>query len=147
MPHRPWAIRTALAAGLAATVLVVPTPAPAATADPSSVEVAPAGVPAVALLAGPAPSTVTIPAAAPSAAETAIAAIGTVRCRDVPCPPHPADWTASTLAVLKQPHPAAELQATEQAGLDFPNLQRLHRVRPRSTLLTGRATHLDPRPA
>lgn len=153
MPHRHL-IRAALAVGLAATALAAPAQAApaAAEATPSAAETAPAGVPAVTLLHGAAPTTIT-PDDEPAPAATALTvprcgrnpiADGTA---PAPCPPG-STWTnAATFAVVKQPHPSVDQHATPAGGPSAPSLLLLDQLLPRAALPTGRTTHLDPRPA
>ena len=152
----------ALACGLTAVNLAVP--APAAHAEP--VKDAPAaGVPAVDLLVGPAPMTVTVtamptgPVVAVSGAALLLHTVGCEATTPVagtdrghasqpgPCPT-PAEWTdPATFAIVKQPHPSVDQHATPAVGPSAPSLLLLDHLRPRSALPDSRTTHLDPRPA
>lgn len=139
MPHRT--IRVAIAVGIAATALAVPAPTPT---DAIPAEVAPAAVPAVNLLAGTAPGTITRDQAAnQTATATLLAAI----CAPDPCPAPGDHLAAATFAAIKQPHPSVDQHATPAGGPSAPALLLLDHIRPRSALPAGRATHLDPRPA
>lgn len=161
--------RATLAVALAATALAAPAARPHDEPPPDAPD---SGVPAVVLLAGAAPTTVTVDPRAPtvdwSADKSATAALlalcgdgttpaGWHRLRPgaqldtgpAPCPPAWPAWTpAATFAVVKQPTLGGDgLAGTEPAGPITPVLRLLGALLPRSDLPTGRTTHLDPRPA